>query len=107
MIITGKWRVRAGAVLIEIDGIDLPESLYRGYDIATLENRLEEVLESSESGELDGHESGPENNTLFLYGADAEALFHAVEPVLQDYPLCRGAGVTIRQNDQERRIVLS
>lgn len=97
----------AGAVLIELDSIHLPESVYRDYDIATLENRLEEVMESSESGELDGHETGPENTTLFLYGADAESLFRAVEPVLQDYPLCRGARVTIRQNDQERRIVLS
>lgn len=97
----------AGAVLIELDGIHLPESVYRDCDIATLENRLEEVLETGERGELDGHETGPENTTLFLYGADAEALFRAVEPVLQDYPLCRGARVTIRQGHQERRIVLS
>ena len=34
-------------------------------------------------------------------------MFRAVEPVLQEYPLCRGARVTIRQDDQERRIVLS
>jgi tetratricopeptide (TPR) repeat protein len=97
----------AGELLIELDGIHLPESVYRDCDIATLENRLEEVLETDEHGELDGHETGPENTTLFLYGADAEALFRAVEPVLQDYPLCRGARVTIRQGDQERRIVLS
>ena len=98
---------RVGEVLIELDGTHLPESVYRDCDIATLENRLEEVLETGERGELDGHETGPENTTLFLYGADAEALFRAVEPVLQDYPLCRGARVTIRQDDQERRIVLS
>jgi hypothetical protein len=56
--------------------------------------------------ELDGHETGPENTTLFLYGADAEALFRVVEPVLRDYPLCHGARVTIRQEHQERRVVL-
>lgn len=97
----------AGELLIELDGIHLPESVYRDWDVATLENRLEEILESGERGELDGHETGPENTTLFLYGADAEALFRTVEPVLQNYPLCRGARVTIRQHDQERRIVLS
>ena len=97
----------AGELLIELDGIHLPESVYRDCDIATLENRLEEVLETGKRGELDGHETGPENTTLFLYGADPEALFRAVEPVLQNYPLCRGARVTIRQGDQERRIVLS
>jgi tetratricopeptide (TPR) repeat protein len=97
----------AGVVLIELDGVHLPESIYRDCDIATLENRLEDILEISEQGELDGHETGPENTTLFLYGADAEALFRAVEPVLRDYPLCRGARVTIRQDDRERRVVLA
>jgi tetratricopeptide (TPR) repeat protein len=96
-----------GEVLIELDGIHLPESVYRDCDLATLENRLEEVLETDECGELDGHETGPENTTVFLYGADAEALFRAVEPVLQNYPLCQGARVTIRQDGQERQIVLS
>lgn len=96
-----------GEVLIELDGIHLAESVYRDCDIATLENRLEEVLEFGGQGELDGHETGPENTTLFLYGADAEALFRAVEPVLRGYPLCQGARLTIRQGDQERRMVLS
>ena len=97
----------AGEVLIELDGLHLPESVYAECDVATLENRLEEALIEGELGELDGHETGPENTTLFLYGADAEALFRAVEPVLRDYPLCRGARVTIRQHGEERRVVLS
>ena len=97
----------AGEVLIELDGIHLPESVYKDCDIATLENRLEEVLEIGEQGELDGHETGPENTTLFLYGADAEDLFRAVEPVLRVYPLCSGARVTIRQDDRERHVVLA
>ncbi len=97
----------AGEVLIELDGLHLPESVYRDCDVATLENRIEEILSADEQGELDGHETGPENTTLFLYGADAEALFRAVEPVLRDYPLCRGARVTIRQDGRERQAVLS
>ena len=97
----------AGAVLIELDGIHLADSVYRDCDVSTLENRIEEVLESGEQGELDGHETGPENTTLFLYGTDAEALFLAVEPVLRDYPLCQGARVTIRQDDRERQLTLS
>jgi tetratricopeptide (TPR) repeat protein len=96
-----------GEVLVELDGIHLPQSVYRECDIATLENRLEELLEAGGQGELDGHETGPENTTLFLYGPDAEALFRAVEPVLRDYPLCRGARVTVRQSDREQRFVLS
>jgi hypothetical protein len=42
------------------------ESVYEDYDIATLENRLEEALEVSRLGELDGHETGPESTVLFL-----------------------------------------
>ncbi len=95
-----------GEVLIELDGVHLPDSVYRDCDVATLENRLEAALEAGEPGELDGHETGPENTTLFLYGPDAEALFRAVEPVLRDYPLCHRARVTIRQGDQERQVVL-
>jgi tetratricopeptide (TPR) repeat protein len=96
----------AGEVLVELDGIRLPESVYKDCDIATLENRLEAALEPGEQGELDGHETGPEHTTLFLYGADAEALFRAVEPVLRGYPLCQGARVTIRQGAEQRQIVL-
>jgi len=95
-----------GAVLVELDGMHLPEAVYRECDVATLENRIEEVLEASGEGELDGHETGPKNTTVFLYGADAEGLFRAVEPVLRDYPLCRGARVTIRQGDQKRMVLL-
>lgn len=97
----------AGEVRIALDGIRLPETDYKEYDVATLENRLEEVLEVSGLGELDGHETGPESTVLFLYGSDAEALFHAVEPLLRDYPLCRGARITMRQGDRERQVVLS
>jgi len=96
----------AGEVLVELDGVGLPESVYKDCDIATLENRLEAALEPGEQGELDGHETGPEHTTLFLYGADAEVLFRAVEPVLRDYPLCQGARVTIRQGAEQRQLVL-
>jgi len=97
----------AGEVRIELDGIHLAPEVYRDCDLATFENRLEEVLERGDYGELDGHETGPETTTVFLYGADAKALFGAVEPVLRDYPLCQGARVTIRQDGRERQIVIS
>jgi tetratricopeptide (TPR) repeat protein len=103
---TGSAEYR-GAVLIELDGLHLPEAVYKEYDLGTLENLLEEALESVDEGELDGHESGPETTTVFLYGDDAEALFLAVEQVLRDYPLCQGAQVTIRQDGRERRAVVS
>jgi len=96
-----------GEVLIELDGMRLPEQVYKTCDIAMLENRIEDVLEIEEHGELDGHETGPESTILFLYGADAELLFRAIEPVLREYPLCRGALVTIRQGSEQRQLIIS
>jgi hypothetical protein len=61
------------------------------------ESRIEMRLEETGGGELDGHEYGPEATQLFLYGRDARALFDAIAPVLCDYPLCRGARITLRQ----------
>jgi tetratricopeptide (TPR) repeat protein len=86
-----------GAVLIQLDGSTLPDAVYRDYDLATLEDQLAEAIEPQGLGEFDGNEFGPENVTLFLYGADAEALFAAIEPVLKAYPLCQNARVIIRQ----------
>jgi hypothetical protein len=41
-----------------------------------------------------------------FYGADAEALFQAVEPILAGEAMCTGTTVTIRQADQHRELVL-
>lgn len=98
-----------GAVLIELDGTTLPDAVYRQYDLAALEDQLSKAVEPQGLGEYDGNEFGPQNTTLFLYGADAEALFVAIEPILRTYPLCQNARVTIRKGragSTEREIVL-
>lgn len=86
-----------GAVIITLDGRGLPAEVYRLYDLATLESRLEARLEQDGGGELDGHEHGPEATRIFLYGHDAKALFDTIAPVLRGYPLCEGARVELRQ----------
>ncbi len=48
-------------------------------------------------GVYDGHEFGPTEVTLFMYGPDAERLFAGVEPTLRGYPLCTNAKVIIRR----------
>lgn len=48
-------------------------------------------------GVFDGNETGSGETCLFLYGADTEALFNVIKPVLQRYPLCQGARVIIRK----------
>jgi tetratricopeptide (TPR) repeat protein len=96
-----------GTVLIELDGRTLPDAVYRNYDLKTIEDQLLAIVEEEALGELDGHEFGPETTTIFLYGADAEAVFHAVEPALRNSPLCDGARVTIRQGVTERHVVIT
>ena len=96
-----------GTVLIELDGRTLPDAVYRDHDLKTIEDQLSAIVDEEAVGELDGHEFGPEKTTIFLYGADAEAVFHAVEPALRNSPLCDGARVTIRQGVIERQVVVT
>jgi hypothetical protein len=61
-----------------------------------LEAQLEEVLEKTGTGELDGNEVAVDGSDayLYLYGPDAEALFEAVRPMLLAAPFMKRATVT-------------
>ncbi|HVV84934.1 MAG TPA: hypothetical protein VHE35_17845, partial [Kofleriaceae bacterium] len=79
------------------------------YDLATIEERLECVLDRHGVGELDGNDVGPDGATIYMYGPDAERLFAVVHRTLRAYPLCRGARVVIRRGGpgaEEREVVL-
>jgi len=85
------------AVLIHLNGTDLPQSVYDDNDLMTLESQLTASLDGAGVGELDGNEIGPEGAVIYLYGSDAERLFTKIESVLRNYPLCQKARVVIRQ----------
>lgn len=87
---------REQAVLVYLDGFNLPDEVYESCDTSTIEDLLVPVLESTGVGEFDGTETGPGETCLFLYGPDAEKLFTTIEPILTEYPLCQGARVVIR-----------
>jgi hypothetical protein len=89
--------VQDQAVLIYLDGQGLPDEVYADCDLMTLEGKLEDALGSGKLGVVDGNEVGPSEVTIFLYGADAEAMVRGVEPVLREYPLCKGARVVVRR----------
>ncbi len=84
------------AVIIHLDGMNLPDEIYATCDLMTLEEKLQSVVRDG-LGEYDGNESGPGETLVYLYGPDAELLFAAIEPVLREYPLCRNAKVIIRR----------
>jgi hypothetical protein len=85
------------AVLVYLDGQSLPTEVYEQNDLATLEDQLIEVIDSSVLGEFDGNEIGSGEVVLYMYGPSAEALFEGIEPVLRAYPLCKNARVIVRQ----------
>lgn len=84
------------AVIVYLKGSGLPSEVYDRYDLSTIEDKLSEVLESENLGDVDGNEVGPEGATIYMYGADADRLFGGVEAILREYPLCAGARVVIR-----------
>jgi len=84
-------------VLIHLDGVNLPDKVYQECDLSTLEDLLIDVIESNNAGELDGHETGPTETTIFTYGRDADELYRAMEPVLKEYPLSQNARIVVRK----------
>jgi hypothetical protein len=84
------------AVLVYLDVTGNEPQVYEKYDLANLEEQLMDVLAVSDVGEFDGHEIGPTQTTLYLYGPNAEALYGTIRPILEAYPLCRHARIVIR-----------
>ena len=84
-------------VLVYLDASGLPDVVYETFDIATLEDSLIGVIKREGLGVYDGHEFGPTEVVLFMYGPDAERLFAGIELTLRGYPLCRNAKVVIRR----------
>jgi len=95
-----------GAVLIELGFSNRLGSVDRNNNSRKLIDELSEIVEGEQVGFFGGRVVIPENTTLMLYGADGEALFRAVEPILISQPMCEGAIVTIRQGTNHRKVVL-
>jgi hypothetical protein len=62
------------------------------------EDRLESAIAAAKAGEMDGHEVAVDGSdgTFYMYGADADRLYKAVEPILKTTPFMKGATVTRR-----------
>jgi len=52
-----------------------------GLDLDTIEDPLIAAIGASGIGEFDGNAIGPDGAVLYMYGADADALFEVVGPV--------------------------
>lgn len=83
------------ALFIRLDGESLPRAIYEEYGLPDFESQLEIAL--GDLGEIDGHAIGATDTIIYLYGPDAEAMYHAVERILKTHPLAQDASVTIRK----------
>jgi tetratricopeptide (TPR) repeat protein len=95
-----------GAVLIELDRGGRTQAVQGSEATTRLQQRLAEVLKDAGTGYYGGRVVIPETTTLMYYGADAEAVFATVDPLLREEPLCGGAKVTVRQGSQHRQVLL-
>jgi hypothetical protein len=96
-IMAGIQTKNEEAVLIFLEGHGPDDAVYQTYDLSTLEDLLIEQIEPDGIGELDGHETGPTQTTIYLYGPNAEKLFSRVQPVLASYPLCQNSRAVVRR----------
>ena len=67
--------------------------------IFDLETKLEATIADRGVGEYDGHEIGEGKYTLYMYGANADALFEIVEPILRETSLLDGGNAVKRYGD--------
>ena len=82
------------SILIHLKGEGLDEAVYRSCDTVTLDGLLTKAL--GIHGVVSSIESRATETILFLYGTDSERMFSLISPVLNAYPLCKGAKVTLR-----------
>lgn len=65
--------------------------------VYALGDLIQAAIAEAKVGEYDGHAlpaDGSEGR-YFIYGPDAEAIFRAIQPVLEASPLMRGATITL------------
>ena len=97
------------AVLIRVDAADLSGSEDDIDDLATLEDQIQEAIGGA--GEVDGHDIGAENATVYCYGSNADDMFNLMRPTLEQSSLAGKAIVTLRyggpDSDSQREVNLA
>lgn len=75
-----------------------------------LQDRLIEAIKGGDAGELDGDEFGEGVCTVYMYGASADRLWHAIAPVLETERFTEGSHAIKRFGEpgaREERIDLA
>ena len=78
---------------IYLDGTSLPAEVYAGLDLDAVVN---EIGAAAGEDSYRGGWQGPAETAVFFCGADADAMFSRVEPVLRRLPIGQNARVVLR-----------
>jgi hypothetical protein len=74
-----------------LNGTDLPAEIYASCDINHVVSELSRLM--GEKGSFRGYWEGSKETSLYCYGGSFVEMSKAIEPLLNNYPLCRGAKV--------------
>ena len=86
-------------VTIWLDGITLPDDVYERFSTDDLADQIEAAMAFDATAEIRGSWRGPRETSIYIHGADAERLFHAIEPVLLANPACQNARIIVRDGN--------
>lgn len=84
---------RQQSVAVYLDGTTLPDEVYAALDF---EQVVDQLTTAAGEGSYHGYWQGPEETGLFFFGADAEAMWARLEPVLRALPIGQNARVVLR-----------
>jgi len=97
---------------IWLDGVTLPDEVYERFSTDDLADQIRVAMAFDSTAEIRGSWQGPRETALYIHGADAESLYHALEPVLRASAACQNARVIVRDgnpalNPREVRLPVS
>ena len=84
---------RQQSVAVYLDGATLPDEIYADLDFDQV---VDQLTTAAGEGSFHGFWQGAEETGLFFFGAEAEAMFARVEPVLRALPIGQNARVVVR-----------
>lgn len=87
------------SIRIELNGTDLPDEVYEEYDLAGLDEILEEIDEDEAHFTLGESHYEEEVVVYVIECVSAKAAWRMLEQAIRDYPLCRSANVTLIGRD--------
>jgi len=85
-----SFGVREGFA-IYLDGVNLPDEVYRDSDINFVVSEIDKLLDGH--GEIEAHWKGSTETALYIYGDSVATMKPLIQVFIGSYPLCKGARV--------------